>query len=191
MSVFAEVKEMFRKGRTVVDASSPLFQKLRNTMALSAPAVQSFRIQPNARDQRSVIVKACYEQGGERTLSLRPKRKVSVKALRRKAMRDAIVPQLQRFMDKSEKWCSVCSSEQDLTADHLEPFSDMADVFEQIWLDRGHRLPTVFYKDNQNHHVVCSGDSQHFIEEWKAFHNVNARYQVLCRPCNSSLGRKQ
>jgi hypothetical protein len=106
-------------------------------------------------------------------------------------MRDAVVPQMQRFMDKSEKWCAVCSADTDLTADHVEPFSNMADVFEQTWLDRGYRLPTVFYKDSNNHHLVCSGDSQHFVEEWKAFHNVNASYQVLCRSCNSSLGKKQ
>jgi len=49
----------------------------------------------------------------------------------------------------------------------------------------------VFYKDSNNHHLVCSGDSQHFVEEWKAFHNVNASYQVLCRSCNSSLDKKQ
>ena len=101
----------------------------------------------------------------------------------KKAMRKSVASDMAEFMSGYEGGCEFCGSFFYLSVDHdAPPFDDIANAFLE-----------------ENPDIViarrgCGGGkliADPSIEAmWVAFHAARATYQILCRSCNSSKGKR-
>jgi len=177
MSVLAEVRRC--KGQYITSGS--LYSRLVNlTQRHAMPPICAFRIVSNPRNPAYPLVKAVFQSGSEKTLCVRSKKQSLIgKEARRKAMRDAVSEEMAEFKGKR---CKVCGSTDDLTVDHIRPFRDIADEFEQT----KQKWPKSFYKDTTR--VRFYREDEDWLREWQEFHRRKSEFQTLCRSCNSSKG---
>jgi hypothetical protein len=101
----------------------------------------------------------------------------------KKAMREHASKHMRDFMKASVPICAKCRSNADLTVDHMcIPFDTLANNF----LSKYTTLPKL---EKRGH--VCEVFSDDCIrDDWLRFHNSQANYQILCRSCNASKGKK-
>lgn len=103
----------------------------------------------------------------------------------KRTMRSIIRQDLRDFLSAVEpQECSHCGAVDDLTADHADvPFDAIASDFISKY-----GPIAVEHKANG----VGDRFSDAGLEaSWIAYHAANATYQVLCRSCNASKGKRQ
>lgn len=187
MALVAEARDRIGD---VIEPGDPLYDKLYSiTDSPALPPISSFKIINNRRSPGYPVVKAVFNAGGEKTISLKPRNSMqkNTKHLRRKAMRDSVSEQMKEYMQKSHiNECHICGSKNDLTVDHITPFRTLAEEFEQSVK----YIPTRFTRDPQQHKMCFTNENQTWRSKWQDFHRRNAEFQILCRSCNSSLGGK-
>lgn len=110
----------------------------------------------------------------------------SPKVRAKKAMRHVVVEDMRDFLSSvTPAECAMCGTDNDLTVDHVAPpFDDIANAFIE---ERG--IPSIVDSSNPNI-VVNMFESMDEEAYWIAFHAARASYQVLCRSCNSSKGKR-
>lgn len=105
----------------------------------------------------------------------------------KKAMRFVVREDMRDFLDAvgGDAYCQWCGSSEDLTVDHsYVPFDDIANSYIEA---RG--LPKVCEHPSPNI-VVNVIEDPNTEAEWIAHHASLAEYQILCRSCNSSKGKR-
>ena len=105
----------------------------------------------------------------------------------KRAMRHVVSQDLLDFRSSAEPYeCWKCGALEDITVDHVvPPFDDIANAFIE-----SHGLPEIGPSDDAT--VVVDVFSDAYLEElWYAHHAENACYQLLCRSCNASKGKRQ
>lgn len=101
----------------------------------------------------------------------------------KKAMRRTIALDMNRFKRDKELVCEVCKSIEYPTVDHIEPSFDW---IAQEFI-RTHGLPEIgAMPDRSGNHIV----NRDVKWQWINFHKMHAKYQILCRSCNSSKGNR-
>jgi hypothetical protein len=102
----------------------------------------------------------------------------------KKVMRNIIAPDLCDFLSAVEpSECACCGATEDLTADHADsPFDEIAVGF----IDAKGPIALTPKTSGVGHRFT---DMQ-LEAEWIAYHAANAVYQVLCRSCNASKGKR-
>lgn len=101
----------------------------------------------------------------------------------KKAMRRAVSIDVNRFKRGRDLLCEVCGSTEYPTVDHIEPSFDwIANKFIET-----HGLPEIGpMPERSGNHII-----DHDVKwRWIDFHGAHAKYQILCRPCNSSKGKR-
>src|SRR5690554_86566 len=103
----------------------------------------------------------------------------------KKVMRFCVAPDLQEFrysIDDPE--CAHCGSKEHLTVDHVNPpFDDIANEFIEA-----HGLPEIV--DPAPGQVVNQFASIELEAAWVIHHAERSVYQILCRSCNSTKGKR-
>ena len=101
----------------------------------------------------------------------------------KRTLRNIIASDLRDFLDEAECECVLCGVTDDLTVDHVDPpFDDIAESFIAT-----HGPVHVAPKANG------VGDCLTDINQeaaWIAYHAAQSTYQVLCRSCNASKGKR-
>lgn len=112
---------------------------------------------------------------------------------RSSAYREAIHEQTgnYRFVErKTEQFCDICGSDQDLQVDHRKPFfTTLVKDFEKGRTD----IPTEFddaIAGTQYSKKFRESDRA-YKEAWQAYHQENARLRLLCKTHNLAQKRKE
>jgi len=106
----------------------------------------------------------------------------------KKALRDAIAPDLREFMSSVESpWCMSCGALDNLTVDHCKAHGGKR--FNTIVTEFMSRYPDIELTRSPDGvgYMVSDMDIE---AEWVQYHCDNAVYQILCRSCNASEGCK-
>jgi hypothetical protein len=99
------------------------------------------------------------------------------------AMRSEIQSDMDEFRISSNDPCAQCKSTQDLQTDHVDPpFDTIAEDFIAI---KG----TIEIASGPPGAGNIIADRE-LAWEWVAYHARHATYQILCRSCNASKGKK-
>lgn len=104
----------------------------------------------------------------------------------KRVMRFSVSEDMRDFMSSCyPQECEICGSVDDLTVDHVSPpFDDIANNF---------------ISESGIPEIVGPRDTSRVINEfadidaeasWIAYHASSATYQILCRSCNASKGKK-
>lgn len=105
----------------------------------------------------------------------------------KRVMRSVVRDDMREYMQSvNPQQCLKCGKQDDLTVDHVNPpFDDIAHAFIS---EQG--LPSIKKSDDPTQvvNMFCDIDVE---AEWIAFHASCAKYQVLCRSCNASKGKRQ
>ena len=105
----------------------------------------------------------------------------------KRVMRFLVRDDMQDFKEAMQPLeCEYCGAIDDLTVDHVSPpFDVIANDFIALY-----GTPEV--TDNPQTDKVVKVFSDADLEAgWVSFHASRAMYQILCRSCNASKGRKQ
>lgn len=102
----------------------------------------------------------------------------------RNAMRNAIQPQIFKYLNSvSSLNCVLCGSDDHPSVDHVgHSFHSISEVFREDWGDY------IELMNNQDG-VGWSFKSPEIEAKWEEFHEGCAEYRILCRSCNSKLGK--
>jgi 5-methylcytosine-specific restriction endonuclease McrA len=107
------------------------------------------------------------------------------------ACRSAILCDVNAFnasYDAIDRVCAKCESVEALSVDHkTTPFSTIFTDFMEGELDE---IPTKFDFDRKCNTAIFKRDDDEFKERWILYHRSRATYQLLCKPCNSSKGKR-
>lgn len=110
----------------------------------------------------------------------------SPKNAAKKVMRHVVGQDMRDFLScVTPMECASCGTENDLTVDHVAPPFD--DIANEFIAERG--IPSIVDSSNPGI-VVNTFESMDEEAYWIAFHAARACYQVLCRSCNSSKGKR-
>lgn len=101
-------------------------------------------------------------------------------------MRHAVWQDMREFSESMEpRECVACGAVDDITVDHVwPPFDDIAMAF----IDR-HGIPEVEIPED-SFKILDRFADQELEGKWVHFHAENAVYQLLCRSCNASKGKR-
>jgi hypothetical protein len=103
--------------------------------------------------------------------------------LSREVMREAVSIDLWNFKKGLELICERCGSTKHPSVDHVDPPFD--GIEEQFIEANG--LPAI----DDAADGVGNVFADHAVEvSWIKFHMAHAKYQILCRSCNSSKGKR-
>ena len=81
--------------------------------------------------------------------------------------------------------CANCGATDNPTVDHAnEPFDNIANAFMQQY-----GVPEIVESDDPNR-VIKMFKDMNMEAAWIAFHASIAEYQILCRSCNASKGKR-
>ena len=102
----------------------------------------------------------------------------------KKVLRGEIGSDLVDFLSAIEpRECSRCKSTANLTVDHKdEPFDSIAEAFIAT-----HGQIEIAVGPSGSNDIIADRD---LAAEWIQFHAGRAVYQVLCRSCNASKGKR-
>lgn len=104
----------------------------------------------------------------------------------KRVMRHLVWDEMRDFLYAAEpKECQRCGTYEDLSVDHVAPpFDEIANAFISM-----HGLPDIKKSDDPT--CVVNMFSEIDMEsEWIQFHASHATYQLLCRSCNASKGKR-
>jgi 5-methylcytosine-specific restriction endonuclease McrA len=101
----------------------------------------------------------------------------------KKVMRDAISSNIWEFKRNSELLCVRCGSAEYPSVDHVNPPFDR--IAEDFIKENG--LPKIDDAKDGVGNVFADDDVK---DAWIIFHAGRANYQILCRSCNSSKGKR-
>ena len=93
------------------------------------------------------------------------------------AMREAIDYQAVAFKLSNKLKCVTCGSTHKLEADHINNFSILRDNFLK------NRDAPLLLKDLKTSKTILA-ESQ-FKNDWIDYHEKEAKFQILCKPCNA------
>ena len=112
--------------------------------------------------------------------------KVTPEQEAKRAMRFAVRNDLKDFRDCiSPDYCQRCGACEDLTVDHeWPPFDHIANEFLEAY-----GLPVIVGSPDPAV-VVNIMEDPDLEAQWIAFHASRATYQILCRSCNASKGKR-
>lgn len=112
--------------------------------------------------------------------------KVSPEQEAKRAMRFAVRDDIKDFRDcVSPECCQKCGSFDDLTVDHKwPPFDHIANEFIKAY-----GFPKIIGSPDPLV-VVNMMEDQELEGKWVHYHAENAVYQLLCRSCNASKGKR-
>ena len=101
-------------------------------------------------------------------------------------MRSIVKEDMKEYLSSaSPQECMNCESLDDLTVDHVHPpFDDIALEFFGIY-----GIPEIEIPDD-NFRVLDRFADPNLEAYWIAFHASRATYQILCRSCNASKGKR-
>lgn len=101
-------------------------------------------------------------------------------------MRTVVKEDMQEYLSSAEpKECMNCGRKDDLTVDHVRPpFDDIAVEFMEFY-----GIPEIEIPDD-NFRVLDRFADPDLEAQWIAFHASRAIYQILCRSCNASKGKR-
>lgn len=101
----------------------------------------------------------------------------------RNAMRTAVQPQAYAYANSVETLiCSLCGSEDNPSVDHVgNAFHDISSQFLEE-----HGMPELV---NANDGIGWVFKDKHLEDRWIEHHKQNASFRILCRSCNSKLGK--
>lgn len=104
----------------------------------------------------------------------------------KRVMRFCVSEDMREFMECCEiHECDSCGSTKDLTVDHVAPpFDDIANLFIEQ-----NGLPEIIGPRDLSR-IINEFLDMNIQAAWVAFHASQATYQILCRSCNSSKGRR-
>ena len=104
----------------------------------------------------------------------------------KRVMRFCVSEDMREFMEScDEKKCNSCGSNQDLTVDHVyPPFDDIANAFIDA---KG--VPEIVGPSDVSRVINEFADINNEAS-WISFHASHAIYQILCRSCNASKGKR-
>lgn len=126
-------------------------------------------LKDNGETDNVSVLKSCITGKGKRLIT--------------EAMRNAIVPQILSFRDKSKKHCVLCNSKEKIEIDHEKPqFIELHDIFLNSNLDK---IPETF-KEDEGHNKIFIEEDEEFKNRWISYHESNAKLRVLCFKCNNS-----
>jgi 5-methylcytosine-specific restriction endonuclease McrA len=98
------------------------------------------------------------------------------------ACRAAIVPLLNDIRQFATE-CEYCGNTDNLQVDHkTTPFSSM---FEE-WFEQNPNVDTGTGLKQIGHNLIKPEE----FDSWIEYHDARADYQILCRSCNASKGKK-
>ena len=101
----------------------------------------------------------------------------------KKVMREAVSIDLWNFKKGLELICERCGSTEHPSVDHVDPPFDW--IAEQFIKANG--LPAI----DDAADGVGNVFADYAVEvSWIKFHTTHAKYQILCRSCNSSKGKR-
>jgi 5-methylcytosine-specific restriction endonuclease McrA len=98
------------------------------------------------------------------------------------AMRDAVRPQIVKFLDGAEKACAACASTDSLTVDHVWP------PFLQISADYVAQFGLPQLEENTGSGFKFANQDDE--KRWQDCHQEKANLGILCRSCNSKKGAR-
>lgn len=105
---------------------------------------------------------------------------------RREDVKQACRSALRPLMDELREYateCEYCKTTKQLQVDHKSlPFNV---IFEE-WYQQNPNVDTGTGINQIGHNLINSQD----LNSWLDFHNQRADYQILCRSCNASKGKK-
>jgi len=104
----------------------------------------------------------------------------------KRVMRHVVWDDMRDFLSSvSPKQCQFCKSEYDITVDHVSPpFDEIAnDFIAEFGLPKviGSPDPSIVVN------IFEDGEAEY---QWAQFHAERAVYQLLCRSCNASKGKR-
>jgi hypothetical protein len=101
-------------------------------------------------------------------------------------MRAVIRTDIREYMESAEpQECAQCESVDDLTVDHVAPpFDYIAAAFIE---ENG--IPEIHIPENP-FNIIDRFECPDLEAKWIAFHASMACYQILCRSCNASKGKR-
>jgi len=129
----------------------------------------TFIIQTNGTEE-IVSIDSCMK-----TTTQTPKSQLS------ELMRSVIKPYTMQYKSECDlKYCKYCESTFNLEVDHVYAFYKIRDDFlQQTKL----QVPNIFMKQSNFVKIFCESD-ENFKNEWITYHNLHAKYQLLCKTCN-------
>ena len=106
-----------------------------------------------------------------------------------KAMREAVAEHgMKKYRESAEKVCCYCGALSDLGVDHKsKSFDEIMQTFVTGYATEHGAYPAI--KDG------AMGQGRELVDpvvlaQWIAYHDGAADFQILCRSCNSSKGKK-
>lgn len=101
----------------------------------------------------------------------------------KKVLRDEVQYQIDYFKFNAVQKCNNCGSTDHITVDHKSvSFDDMATDFMRL------NVCKIKHKANG---VGYEMESRMVRRDWLKYHKETADYQILCRSCNASKGKKK
>lgn len=160
------VKEVvYSLGCGYVHAGDEYFDMFVELVGDRFPDLCYFSIVPNRRNYGSFETQAHMHDGSISVFSwnkLALGRVDSNHKKLRDVMRSAVVSDILAFK-RDAVCCVLCGSINNLQADHIEPFRDLANSYINLHGDDG---------------------GADWVSGWVSFHKQNASLQILCSKCN-------
>jgi hypothetical protein len=103
------------------------------------------------------------------------------------ALRAGVAIQMMNAAAELPRECTHCQRRDTLTVDHKDtPFSTIASDFLKLYPDHA---PERWLINNKQGGGWRIGDLD-FLNLWRDYHDKRATYQMLCRSCNASKGKR-
>lgn len=107
-----------------------------------------------------------------------------------KAMREAVVPYaMSDYRKAAEPVCCHCGAVHDLSVDHKsKSFDEIMQTFVGLYKEtHDGEWPAIMDGEMSQGRVLAD---EQVLADWIAYHDGVADFQILCRSCNASKGKK-